>query len=116
MFTQKIIRKETFFSLILYGMFILFLILVVENKKDLNVDEVLSYGLSNHVGSLVIEEGRTYYPSNEFWLDYMTVDERVGFHYGNVWKNQAADVHPPLYYMILHSHGSKQHFPVSATL
>lgn len=96
--------KERLFSLFLYCLFILFMILVIANKKNLHVDEVLSYGLSNHEGlGIDFEEGHTYYPSNVVWLDYMTVNSENRFDYGRVWRNQASDVHPPLYYMILHT-------------
>lgn len=96
--------KERLFALLLYCLFILFMILVIGNKKNLHEDEVYSYGLSNHEGiDMDFEEGHTYYPSNVVWLDYMTVSSEKRFHYGNVWRNQASDVHPPLYYMILHT-------------
>lgn len=95
--------KEKIFPLLLYCLFILFMILVIGNKKNLHVDEVQSYGLSNHEGGMEFEEGCTYYPSNVLWLDYMTADSENRFHYGKVWRNQASDVHPPLYYAILHT-------------
>lgn len=103
MYIKSGLCKEKFFSLLLYCLFILFMILVIGNKKNLHVDEVLSYGLSNHEGVMEFEEGRTYYPSNVVWLDYMTANSENRFHYGKVWRNQASDVHPPLYYAILHT-------------
>lgn len=96
--------KEKIFVLLLYCLFIVIMILVIGNKKNFHEDEVYSYGLSNHEGTdMNLEEGHTYYPSNELWLDYMTVNGGNRFHYGNVWRNQASDVHPPLYYAILHT-------------
>ena len=37
--------------------------------------------------------------------EYLTVDKsgEDRFNYENVWKNQAADVHPPLYYVFIHT-------------
>lgn len=103
MYIKSELCKEKIFSLLIYCLFILFMILVIGNKKNIHVDEVLSYGLSNHEGVMEFEEGRTYYPSNVVWLDYMTANSENRFHYGKVWRNQASDVHPPLYYAILHT-------------
>lgn len=98
------IHKEQLFSMFLYCLFVVFMILVIGNKRNLHVDEVFSYGLSNHEGMDVnLQEGYTYEPAAEVWLNYMTVDRTGRFCYKNVWENQAADVHPPFYYMLLHT-------------
>ena len=54
-------------------------------------------------GYLTIEDGFTYFPSNTPWLTYMTVDANERFQYDAVWQNQSDDVHPPMYYAILHT-------------
>lgn len=92
-------------SILLYCFFALVMILALQSKKNWYVDEVCSYGLANNVSGtcIPIEDGITYYPSNVPWIDYMSVDSENRFNYANVWENQASDVHPPLYYMILHT-------------
>lgn len=98
------IQKEKIFSLSLYCLFVMFMIFVIGNKRNLHVDEAFSYGLANHDGMAVnIEEGYTYQPADGIWLDYMTVNRGERFCYRNVWENQASDVHPPLYYVLLHT-------------
>lgn len=73
-------------------------------KKDCYVDEYWTYGLANNVGSITmqVEDGKSYngtYPFDR----YMTVEKGETFNYSNVWTQQAADVHPPLYYIIIHT-------------
>lgn len=98
-------KKEKIYDVLLYGIFVILMVLAIYSKQNLYVDEVYSFGLSNNVGGIYmpVEDGVTYYPANTPWIDYMTVDSENRFDYGNVWENQSMDVHPPLYYMILHT-------------
>ncbi len=41
--------------------------------------------------------------SGEEFHDYMTVQENERFDYANVYYNQTCDIHPPLYYLFLHT-------------
>lgn len=92
-------------SILLYCFFVLFMILAIHGKKNMHVDEVYSYSLANSVSGIgmTIEDGKTYYPSDSPYIDFMSVDVARRFDYATVWENQATDVHPPLYYMILHT-------------
>lgn len=80
-------------------------IFIILLKRQLHVDEYISYGSANHIGSLHIdvEDYRTYTLPDTPFLKYMAADPNDRFNYRNVWQNQAADVHPPLYYVILHT-------------
>lgn len=101
-----IVKKNIHVStLLLYGLFLTLMMVTIANKSNYHVDEMYSYGLANHQGSHVIsfEDGTAYTPSLEPYLDYLTVNENHRFDYENVWKNQSNDVHPPLYYAILHT-------------
>lgn len=91
--------------MMLYGLFLILLILTISNKENFHVDEMYSYGLANHQGGISIsfEDGKTYMPSTEPYTEYLTVGENARFDYKNVWENQAEDVHPPLYYVLLHT-------------
>lgn len=94
-------------DMLIYIVFIALMVCLVGTQKvNWHLDEVFSYGLSNYTGEgivLPVEDGKTYYPSHQVWSDYMSVDEGERFHYGNVWKKQGEDVHPPLYYAALHT-------------
>ncbi len=96
------INKQSIYIYALFGAIMLVMFL---NKMNLHVDELLSYTLSNNVGStnLTIEEGYTYDSADEAYLGSLAVDnESERFNFKNVWVNQTRDVHPPLYYLILH--------------
>ncbi len=94
------IKHEEFKNIFIYVLFIVVIILTIENKKNLHVDEIFSYISANHVGGfgMEFEEGRTYMPQT-MYLDYISSS---GFNIANVWQNQANDVHPPFYYLLLH--------------
>jgi len=93
------------FALGLYVLFAICMIFVLKNKEIYNVDEVYTYGLSNNIGfmDMEFEQGVTYSPAVRPYMEYMCVEEGEAFSYGNVWENQKKDVHPPLYYAVLHT-------------
>lgn len=97
--------KKKYKPIIIYAAFLVIMIITVACKKNFHVDEIWSYILSNNIesGSIVFEDERTYTPSEQVFLDSMAVsDASEAFHFANVWKNQKNDVHPPLYYTLLH--------------
>lgn len=73
-------------------------------KSGFHIDEFFTYSLSNGVGKTreVIQDGKTYSSGSPF-KEYFSADEEHPFDYGQVWKNQADDVHPPLYYVLIHT-------------
>ena len=78
-------------------------LVTLSRKENLFVDETLSYQLANQ------KYGESIYITNDVRIDdpkaYLedafSAHER--FNYRNVILNQSIDVHPPLYYMILHT-------------
>lgn len=94
-------------TVMIYVIFLLVLIATVALKKDFHTDEIFSYGLANHtwdgVVSMKVDMGKIYQNPQEPYLKYMTVSKEHRFDYKNVWINQSHDVHPPLYYAILHT-------------
>ena len=95
-----------YYQILLYVIFSFLMLLTISCKSNLHVDEVYSYGLANSQAqgiTMDFQDGKTYIPSSEPWITYMTVSEGHQFDYVNVWDKQAADVHPPLYYAILHT-------------
>lgn len=94
-------------NLTIYLFFVVGIILTISQKKSLHIDEVFSYGLANNVYSgsisMSVQDGMTYADAGTPWLQYMTAEEGYCFDYANVWVNQENDVHPPLYYMLIHT-------------
>ena len=80
------------------------MVLVIANKENYHVDELWSYGLSNNIGSIYmsVEDGITYKPASAPYDDFLTVSADQGLNIANVWENQKNDVHPPLYYLLIH--------------
>lgn len=81
-------------------------------KKDYHSDELFSYGLANSYYQPFISsndhKGMELIHNNE-WLpgeiinDYLSVQKEHRFAYDSVYYNNSKDVHPPLYYMVLHT-------------
>ena len=80
-------------------------------KKGIHSDEVWSYGLANSTdGPYIYEDEKTGEVKNcNTWIDgsalhdYITVQKGERFAYGNVYYNLSEDMHPPLYFWILHT-------------
>lgn len=73
-------------------------------KDGLFLDEIYSYGLANgmNLPFLSYLEGvGTQWFSSDVIRDYLTV-QAGEFSLANVYTNQSLDVHPPLYYWLLH--------------
>lgn len=74
-----------------------------KQKNYLFMDEMFSYASANNA-----EKVGTVFPENE-WLDeewffrYMSVQKEHRFDYKIPYYNQDKDVHPPLFYMFLHT-------------
>jgi len=93
-------------SAILYLVLAIFMILAVSMKVNYYIDEIYTYGLSNYNGNgidMEIEYDKTYTPGTSVYDDYMKVQNGQRFDYVNVWRNQTNDVHPPLYYALIHT-------------
>ena len=83
------------------------IVIGISEKRNLHTDEVLTYILANNSYdeeiTLAPEMGKTYEPAGQAWQNVMTVQSENRFNYRNVWEKQAADVHPPLYYTLIHT-------------
>ena len=85
--------------------FIIFLSIFLGTRKTgYHVDEVWTFGLANNVGDIVpsLEYGKVYV-ADELYKDFVQVDSDHRFDYVNVWNNQSKDVHPPFYYILVHT-------------
>jgi hypothetical protein len=72
-------------------------------KRFYDNDEAYSYGLSNHDMSPTFKRNEYESTYDIFYNNYFAVQKNSRFNYKKVWKNQKNDVHPPVYYMFLHT-------------
>lgn len=76
-------------------------------REYLFCDEVYSYGLANSTDHTFLHPGENDEPLNDwvsgtYFSDYMNYGDKT-FNYKAAYVNQENDVHPPLYYMLLHT-------------
>lgn len=99
--------KNRYYSIIYYVIFSLLMIIVLHKKVAFHIDEYLSYGLANAVnqGAIAIDWGISYDSNaiDRLFSNYLSADSNARFNFSNVWNNQAMDVHPPLFYAVLHT-------------
>ena len=102
---KKII--ERIITIGLYVGFFLVLFVCLSEKKNFHTDEISTYILSNNTydDTIIINpvRGEIYENPEEAFLQSMTVKSGEQFNYPNVWAKQKADVHPPLYYAMVHT-------------
>lgn len=97
-------KKKVIFVLIMICTLQLILSLFWAGKKSyLFMDELFSYASANRA-----EGGAAELPANEWldenWLiDYVSADPEHVFEYSIPYRNQDTDVHPPLFYLFLHT-------------
>ena len=113
-------KKRTYYlvGLLLSLLIALLSLITVSYKLNLSPDETSSFELANfpnedfnygsdsiyHPGnSYCLQDLVTYHDPTAEWNRMMAVHDNHRFDYCNVWKNQASDVHPPLYYSALHT-------------
>lgn len=107
-------------TFLLYAVFTVLIVFTLTQKLSYFQDELLSYTLANNnevvvkmtklsprvVGNITgmkLAHGYRYTPASQAFTIMASVPPQARFNYANVWKNQAEDTHPPLYYMILHT-------------
>lgn len=103
--TEQLKGKRDWTYIIL-GVFIIlhvcFAVYLGTQKIDYHVDEHYTFRLANNAKVLHIKDGKIY-QGTALYNDNSTVKENGRFDYKGVWKNQADDVHPPFYYVIIHT-------------
>lgn len=92
------------------GIFLLILLMqlvaiafVANQKINFHVDECLTYALANHIDGLELVPENGILTDTSVFTDFFSVTEGHRFDYAMVWKNQTNDVHPPLYYVLIHT-------------
>ena len=72
-------------------------------KAGSHVDEVATYELSNSPDGIWPTWGINQWRSGEEYKNSFLINQNTRFSYTMVYENQEKDVHPPLYYMIIHT-------------
>lgn len=103
---RKIDRKAIVALIAIMLLQIAMHIWVGAQKTGYHIDESFSYMLANSHDYPLISWNRDVWEnwcSGSDFLEFMTVQEGEGFDYGTVYYNQTMDVHPPLFYWLLHT-------------
>lgn len=96
---------RSFFILTLILLLQLVMMVYFGNQKaGYHCDEIYTYELSNS-SETSINSGDCFdaWNSSEYFLKTLSADADNRFDYVTVWKNQRNDVHPPFYYVIVHT-------------
>lgn len=101
----KILKKVI--NIGIYLCFLLITCVCISQKSNYHMDEISTYILSNNTYDEALtvnpELDITYDNPSLVWLRSMTVQPGQSFNYANVWNKQKSDVHPPLYYALIHT-------------
>ena len=104
---KKIDSKYTIILIFIIILQIFNIIFWGTQKEGYHIDEIFSYGLSNsYYDPFPYYESDDYYMywhNVEYFKEYVTVSEEHRFAYDSVYYNQSQDVHPFLYYAVLHT-------------
>ena len=101
------ISAETKKTMLVFGLLLLLqaclLTCICMEKQGFHMDEYFTFCLSNneHGAKNPTEIGKIY--DSSYFTDYLAVEEGQSFSYRQVWINQKNDVHPPLYYVFIHT-------------
>ena len=71
-------------------------------KDGFDIDEFFTYGLANSYHQPFLSAQTGSWISGKAFSDYLTAKGHA-HEYLNVYENQIADVHPPLYYLFMHA-------------
>lgn len=76
-------------------------------KINYHIDEYFTYALANKQNASMpawpVWENKKTYTGDSFFVESLTPGEGERFNYPMVWENQKNDVHPPLYYVLVHT-------------
>ncbi|MCR4691345.1 MAG: hypothetical protein K5739_08375 [Lachnospiraceae bacterium] len=98
---RKAFTNKKFWLALLLVCQLILLICMCGKKQGFHMDEYYTYALANHDGGVDFnfEKGRLYEGKDLY--TYLTC-ESGEVNLKRVWENQAADVHPPFYYLWIH--------------
>lgn len=105
---------ENWGKIVIIAVGVLYFLLLAGLKNGFYVDEIFSFGHANStVGAFMspsidahfVDENNDLHGKwieNEMFRKYLMVQKGEGGNFENIYQNLAKDVHPPLYFMLLH--------------
>lgn len=96
-------RKEILTILLILTIQTVVFVIAGANKEYMHMDEAYSLGLASY-NKIEIQENEDFYNTwhnQEYYEDYLTVNQNEKNNFSQVYENQKNDVHPPLYYLFL---------------
>lgn len=99
-------QKNNFILVLIIFLQLAIITCIASHKYAFFIDELWSFNLANSNNVLCLGEASSVFNkwhSRDFWQSLLTVSSDNRFNYLGVYLNQAADVHPPLYYAVLHT-------------
>ncbi|MCX4341014.1 MAG: hypothetical protein OSJ72_15390 [Lachnospiraceae bacterium] len=111
----KVVRKWGSENLLLTICVVVQLVLVFCTQKPVivNMDGIFSYTLANSPYDYLFLDGKySEFPNDNGWIDahilkeHYVTEDYDRFEYAAVYSHQRYDVHPPLYYMVVHTFSS----------
>ena len=96
-------RSNYIFLIILLLLQFLLCLHFGNEKAGFHEDEIATYGLANSPDGIWPTWGINQWRSGEEYKNSFLVNQNTRFSYTMVYENQEKDVHPPLYYMIIHT-------------
>lgn len=108
-FINKLFKDEQLCNLIFLFILVAQILIIIHygnRKVTLFIDEIWTFNLANSYYSPFIGNASDYFNKwfdAYFWQKAITVSTGHRFCYSSVFFNQAQDVHPPLYYVIINT-------------
>lgn len=102
------LSKSRIISLFIKLLVIQLLLIVVMGTKKTSffVDEIWTFNLANSYYFPALLDAKGYFDRwlpGELWQQLLVVAPEHRFAFGSVWYNQSMDVHPPLFYSVVHT-------------
>lgn len=100
---MKTSKKEQLLLLLVIVIQTIIYLAVGINKSYIHMDEAYSLGLANY-DKVEIQDNEDFYNNwhnNDYYEDYLAVQDKDIGKYNQVYENQKNDVHPPFYYLLL---------------
>lgn len=102
---KKQFLKPKYIFLIILLVQLIYMFFWCSQKEGFYIDELWSYGLSNSYYEPFLQLKDNYmneFHESDYYKNYLVVNDNEAFRFDSVIYNQINDVHPPLFYSLLH--------------
>ena len=82
---------------------IIAIVYATSQREYYHIDEIYSYGLMHYKRAFIYENEDfiNNWHNSEYFKDYIEINDSEKYDFSAVYNNQAEDVHPPIYYLLL---------------